>query len=77
MEPLDYAELTTLAYATMASRSVPTQWPRAFGAALEKRIKARAQAQAKATTCVSAEGNTPSWRESSNSKRKFSAIHRH
>ena len=59
-EPLDYAELTTLAYAD-DSPVGPTQWHEVFDTALEKRDKARAQAQAKATTWCLGEDNTPSW----------------
>ena len=59
-EPLDYAELTTLAYADDVQVG-PAQWHEAFHAALEKRDKARAQAQAKATTWCLGEANTPSW----------------
>ena len=59
-EPLDYAELTTLAYADDVPVG-PAQWHEAFHAALEKRDKARAQAQAKATTWCLGEENTPSW----------------
>ena len=58
--PLDYAELTTLAYADDTPVG-PMQWHEAFDAALEKRDKARAQAQAKATTWCLGEANTPSW----------------
>lgn len=59
-EPLDYAELTTLAYADDVPVG-PAQWHEALDAALEERNKARAQAQAKATTWCLGEANTPSW----------------
>ncbi|MFC2556657.1 MAG: CRISPR-associated helicase Cas3', partial [Pauljensenia sp.] len=59
-EPLDYAELTTLAYADDVPVG-PAQWHEALGAALEERNKARAQAQAKAATWCLGEANTPSW----------------
>ena len=39
----------------------PAQWHEALDAALEERNKARAQAQAKATTWCLGEANTPSW----------------
>ena len=59
-EPLDYAELTTLAYADDVPVG-PAQWHEALDAALEERNKARAQAQAKATTWCLGEAHTPSW----------------
>ena len=59
-EPLDYAELTTLAYTDDVPVG-PAQWHEALDAALEERNKARAQAQAKATTWCLGEANTPSW----------------
>ena len=59
-EPLDYAELTTLAYADDVPVG-PAQWHEALDAVLEERNKARAQAQAKATTWCLGEANTPSW----------------
>ena len=59
-EPLDYAELTTLAYADDVLVG-PAQWHEALDAALEERNKARAQAQAKAATWCLGEANTPSW----------------
>ncbi len=59
-EPLDYAELTTLAYADDVPVG-PTQWHEALDVALEECNKARAQAQAKATTWCLGEANTPSW----------------
>ena len=59
-EPLDYAELTTLAYADDVPVG-PAQWHEALDAALEERNKARAQAQVKATTWCLGEANTPSW----------------
>ena len=59
-EPLDYAKLTTLAYADGVPVG-PAQWREALDAALEERNKARAQAQAKATTWCLGEANTPSW----------------
>lgn len=59
-EPLDYAELTTLAYADDVPVG-PAQWYEALDAALEERNKARAQAQAKAATWCLGEANTPSW----------------
>lgn len=59
-EPLDYAELTTLAYDDDASVG-PTPWREALDAALKQRDKARAQAQAKATSWCLCEDNTPSW----------------
>lgn len=59
-EPLDYAELTTLAYADDAPVG-PAQWREALDAASEERNKARAQAQAKATTWCLGEANMPSW----------------
>ena len=59
-EPLDYAELTTLAYTDDVPVG-PAQWREALDAALEERNKARAQAQAKATTWCLGEANTPSW----------------
>ena len=59
-EPLDYAELTTLAYADDAPVG-PELWHEAINAALEQRDKARAQAQSKAKSWCLAEENTPSW----------------
>ena len=59
-EPLDYAELTTLAYADDVPVG-PAQWHEALAAALEERNKARAQAQAKSATWCLGEANTPSW----------------
>ena len=59
-EPLEYAELTTQAYADDVPVG-PAQWHEALDAALEERNKARAQAQAKATTWCLGEENTPSW----------------
>ena len=59
-EPLDYAELTTLAYTDDVPVG-PAQWREALDAALEERNKARAQAQAKATSWCLGEANTPSW----------------
>ena len=59
-EPLDYAELTTLAYDDDASVG-PEQWHEDLDASLKQRDKARAQAQAKATSWCLYEENTPSW----------------
>lgn len=59
-EPLDYAELTTLAYDDDVPVG-PMQWHEALDAALEEHNKARAQAQAKATTWCLGEPNVPSW----------------
>ena len=59
-EPLEYEELTTQAYADDVPVG-PAQWHEALDAALEERNKARAQAQAKATTWCLGEANTPSW----------------
>ena len=59
-EPLDYAELTTLAYADDVPVG-PAQWHEDLDASLKQRDKARAQAQAKATSWCLYEENTPSW----------------
>lgn len=59
-EPLDYAELTTLAYDDDASVG-PEQWHEDLDASLKQRDKARAQAQAKAMSWCLYEENTPSW----------------
>lgn len=60
-EPLDYAELTTLAYADDVPVG-PAQWHEAFNAALEKRDKACAEAHQKASAWCLNGVNLPRWK---------------
>jgi len=60
-EPLDYAELTTLAYVDDAPVG-PAQWHEASNAALEKRDKACAEAHQKASAWCLNGVNLPRWK---------------
>lgn len=59
-QPLDYAELTTLAYADDTTAG-PMRWHEALDRAFKQRDKKRAQAQSKAKAWCLGQENTPSW----------------